>query len=378
VPEGRPRCGFLTTVTAPQVFRAQFPVLERVAYLNAGTEGPVPRQAADAVHVRVELETTHGRAGRVYFEGLMEIVADLRAAYAGVLGCDAHEVALTGSTTDGVNTVIAGLDLGPDDEILTSDEEHPGLLAPLGRARRRHGVKVRVVPFSQLADEVSSATRLIACSHVSWVSGRVVDAQALAGTGVPVLLDAAQALGAVPVDVRALGCDFYAASGQKWLCGPEGSGCLFVREDRLDELLVPWPGYGSLADPEHALELLPAAGVARFDHGFPAGVRCAWALASLQALGEAGWEWIHERAASLAAGLAARLADQGLDVWPRGRSTLVAWNVPDAEAEVQRMASAGFIVRSIPAFGLVRASVGAWSSEEELESLVKLAATAGR
>ena len=365
-------------MTEPRAFRAQFPVLERVAYLNAGTEGPVPRRAADAVHLRVELETTHGRAGRAYFDGLMELVADLRAAYAAVLGCGAHEVALTGSTTDGVNTVIAGLDLGPGDEVLTSEEEHPGLLAPLGRARRRHGIEVRVVPFSQIVAEVSSATRLIACSQVSWVSGRVVDARALAGTGVPVLLDAAQALGAVPVDVRALGCDYYAASGQKWLCGPEGSGCLFVREDRLEELLVPWPGYGSLADPKHALELAPAAGVARLDHGFPAGGRCAWALASLQALDEAGWEWIHDRAASLAARLAERLAGQGLEVWPRGRSTLVAWKVPDAEAEVKRMASAGFIVRSIPAFGLVRASVGAWSSEAELESLVKLAATAGR
>jgi L-cysteine/cystine lyase len=363
-------------VTEPQAFRAQFPVLERVAYLNAGTEGPVPRRAADAVHRRVELETTQGRSGRAYFDGLMEVAADLRAAYAEVLGCEPHEAALTGSTTDGVNTVLSGLELGPGDEVLTTDEEHPGLLAPLGLARRRHGIKVRVVPFSQIAAEVSGGTRLVACSHVSWVSGRIVDAQALAESDVPVLLDAAQALGAVPVDVRALGCDFYAASGQKWLCGPEGSGCLFVREDRLEELLVPWPGYGSLADPEHALEFLPAAGVARLDHGFAAGVRCAWALASLQALGQAGWGWIHDRAASLAAELADRLAGEGLDVWPRGRSTLVAWKVPDAEAEVKRMASAGFIVRSIPALGLVRASVGAWSSEEELESLVTLAATA--
>jgi len=366
-------------VTEPHAFREQFPVFENGAYLNAGTTGPVPRRAADAAHVRVELETSQGRGGRPYFEGLIALVGDLRAAYARVLGCRAREVALTGSTTDGVNTVLAGLRLGPDDEVLTSDEEHPGLLAPLGRARRRHGIKVRVVPFSQVADEVSGSTRLIACSHVSWVSGRVADVAALTATGVPLLLDAAQALGAVPVDVRSLGCDFYAASGQKWLCGPEGSGCLFVREDRLEELDVPWPWYASLSDPEQALEFVPAAGARRLDHGFPAGVRCAWALASLQVLDEAGWEWIHERAASLAARLAEQLAGHGLDVWPRGRSTLVAWKVADAQAEVQRLALAGFIVRSIPATGLVRASVGAWSSEAELESLVRLAAdTAGR
>jgi L-cysteine/cystine lyase len=209
---------------------------------------------------------------------------------------------------------------------------------------------------------------------VSWVSGRVADVAALKAIGPPVLLDAAQALGAIPVDVHALGCDFYAASGQKWLCGPEGSGCLYVRQDRLDELLVPWPGYGSVSDPEHALEFEPAEGVKRLDHGFPAGLRSAWALASLEVLSEAGWDWIQSRAASLAEWLAGRLAELGLVVGPRGRSTLVSWEAEDPRAEVERLAGEGFIVRSIPGAGLVRASVGAWSSEEELEGLAGLAA----
>jgi L-cysteine/cystine lyase len=361
-------------MTDPTTFRAQFPVLERMSYLNAGTEGPLPRQVVDVVGERIELEARDGRTGRPYFDSLMALAADLRAGYADVLGCDAAEIALTGSTTDGVNTVIGGLDLRAGDEILTTDEEHPGLLAPLGRARRRYGVTVKVVPFSELPAEVSGATRLIACSHVSWVGGRIMDVAALVASGVPVLLDAAQAIGAVAVDVRELGCDFYAASGQKWLCGPEGSGCLYVRADRLDELLVPWPGYGSLADPHQALEFEPAESAARLDHGFPAGMRSAWALASLGVFEAAGWPWVHERAASLAASVAERLAERGLDVAPRGRSTLVSWRAHDPEAEVARLAAAGIVVRSIPAFGLVRASVGAWSSEAELEELVRQAA----
>src|SRR5436309_2065727 len=105
-------------------FRSQFPVFERVAYLNAGTEGPVPQRAAEAVRTRIELELTQGRCGRPYFDELMGLAAQSRAGYAGLLGCTPDEVALTGSTTDGVNTVISGLDLGPEDEILTSDEEH--------------------------------------------------------------------------------------------------------------------------------------------------------------------------------------------------------------------------------------------------------------
>jgi selenocysteine lyase/cysteine desulfurase len=358
----------------PVAFRGQYPVFERVSYLNAGTEGPIPARAVEAVRGRISEEAERGRSGRGYIDSVIALAGELREEYARVLGCESAEVALTGSTTDGVNTVVGGLDLRPGDEILTTDEEHPGLLAPLGRARRRSGVSVRVVPFAELPHAVSPQTRLIACSHVSYVSGRMADVPALVSTGVPVLLDAAQALGAIPVDVRALGCDFYAASGQKWLCGPEGSGCLFVRPDRLDDLLIPWPGYSSVSDPENALEFEPAEGTARLDHGFPAGMRSAWALASLAVLAEAGWDWVHERAASLAHTLAERLADLGLEVAPRGRSTLVSWKAQDAADTVQKLAEAGMVVRSIPGRGLIRVSVGAWSSEEETESLAELAA----
>src|SRR5947199_356598 len=107
--------------------------------------------------------------------------------------------------------------------------------------RRRDGPGARTSSSSWIwprACRPASATRLVACSHVSWVSGQVVDASTLAASGAAVLLDAAQGIGAVPVDAYALGCDYYAASGQKWLCGPEGSGCLFVRAERLEELLV--------------------------------------------------------------------------------------------------------------------------------------------
>jgi L-cysteine/cystine lyase len=365
-------------VSDPQAFRAKFPVFEQVSYLNAGTEGPVPAAAAEAARRRIEFEARHGRSGKEFFQGLLEMAQSLRAAYARLLGCGPEDVALTGSTTDGVNTVLAGLDLQPGDEILTTDEEHPGLLAPLGQARRRNRVRVRVVPFERVAQEVSADTRLVACSHVSWISGQVIDAAALKASGASVLLDAAQAIGAIPVDIDRLGCDFYAASGQKWLCGPEGSGCLFIRKDKLDECSIPWPGYGSLADPQRPLEVEPAEGAARFDHGFPSGLRSAWALASLEVLDGPGWDWVHTRAAELARSLATSLRERGgVEVLPRGESTLVSWRMSDGRdpaEEVERLAAAGFVVRSIPQLGgLIRASVGAWCSEEELERLVAAA-----
>ena len=354
-------------------FRAQFPVLDEKSYLNAGTEGPLPQAAADAVRERIADETANGRCGAEYMTSIRDLADETRAAYARVLGADPSDVALTGSTTDGCNTILSGLDLRSGDRIVTSDEEHPGLLAPLGRLKAT-GVEVVVAPFAQIAEAVTPQTRLVACSHVSWVSGRVVDTEALTATGIPFLLDAAQGIGAVPVDVAALGCAFYAGSGQKWLCGPEGSGALYIRRDMLDELTTPWPWYLSLADPKDPLNSPPAEDAKRLDHGFPTGMRSAWALASLSVLESAGWEWVHTRAADLAAGLADQLAARGLQVGPRGRSTLVSWAVSDPDAEVARLAENGVVVRSILSHGLIRASVGAWSSEDELARLVDLAA----
>jgi selenocysteine lyase/cysteine desulfurase len=346
--------------------RAAFPVLERVAYLNAGTDGPVPLRSAEAAQRQIRHELENGRSGKAHFDVLIETAAKVRQKVAAPFGAPPDRIALTRSTTDGVNLVLSALDLGPGDEVLTSDEEHPGLLAPLGAGRRRRGYDVRVVPFTELASEVGPKTKLVACSHVSWVNGQVVDTAALAATPAQVLLDGAQGLGAVPVNAAVLGCDWYAASGQKWLCGPDGSGYLFSGTD----LDPPWPGYGSLEDPQHPLDFRVHPDARRLDLGLVPASMGAWALASLELFEEAGWDAVHERAAAMAARLAEMLADRGRKVAPRGRSTLVSWWSDDQEAEVERLAAAGVIVRHLPGRGLVRASVGAWSSEEDLERLV--------
>lgn len=356
-----------------EALRAEFPVLERVAYLNAGTSGPVPRRALEAVRAVLEREVSEGRADGPFFQQSMAQSDALRGRAASLLGCDVAEVALTGSTTDGVNAVLAGLDLRAGDEVLTSDEEHPGLTAPLAVARSRHGIAIRALPFDELAGAVTARTRLVACSHVSWVTGRVADVPALAAGGAPVLLDGAQGLGAVPIDVRALGCDFYAASGQKWLCGPNGSGYLYVRAERAAELAAPWPGYPTVADNADPLDPKLHADARRLDIGFMPAEHVAWALASLDVLAAPGLEVVQRRALALAEWLAARLAERGLRLAPRGASTLVSYEADDPKATVERLRGAGIVVRDLPGTPYVRASVGGWSSEDELDRLVALA-----
>jgi L-cysteine/cystine lyase len=353
--------------------RAQFPVLERYAYLNAGTNGPVPRRAFEAAEASLREQLEKGRSSGLWFARQIERIDELRGRVAALLGADQSDVALTGSTTDGINAVLHALSLDPGDEILTSDEEHPGVLAPLATARDTRGVSVREVPFDELPGEVSAETRVVVTSHVSWATGRVIDTAPLAASDALVVLDGAQGLGAVPVDVRALGCDFYAASGQKWLCGPGGMGYLYANPELVPGLHAPWSGYHALEFAEHAL--LPALqpDARRLTTGFPVPHHVEWSHAALDVLEETGFDAVHDAAIAAAERFAGLLRERAVEVAPRGTCTLVSFAVPDPEAFTQEAATQGLVIRFLPGRPWARASVGAWNTEEELERLAELA-----
>jgi selenocysteine lyase/cysteine desulfurase len=356
--------------------RAQFPVLERVAYLNAGTNGPVPRRAFDAAEASLREQLEHGRSSKPWFEHQVERIDLLRERAAGLLGATRADVAITGSTTDGINAVLHALDMGRGNEILTSDEEHPGVLGPIATARDTRGVSVRVVPFAELPGEVRPETRVVVTSHVSWATGRLMDTAPLAASGALLVLDGAQGLGAVPVDVRALGCDFYAASGQKWLCGPGGIGYLYANPELVPSLPAPWSGYHAMEWSEHALVPALQPDARRLTTGFPAPHHVEWSHASLDVLEEAGFDLVYARASELAERFAAMLRDRGVALAPRGPSTLVSFEVPDPETFAEQAADQRIVIRFLPGRPWARASVGAWNSEEELERLAELAASA--
>src|SRR6202043_541091 len=108
-------------------------------------------------------------------------------------------------------------------------------------------------PRATTPESIGPATRLVACCHVGWMSGSLAPA-ALARADVPVLFDGAQGIGAIPVDVTALACDAYAGAGQKWLCGPDGTGMLYVSARLRERIAVSRRGFGNLADPNAGLD----------------------------------------------------------------------------------------------------------------------------
>jgi L-cysteine/cystine lyase len=346
--------------------RAQFPVLEHTAYLNAGTDGPIPSAAVRAARAELDAELADGRV-RAHFERRFELLDALRAGYARVLGCALDDVAITTSTSDGIGRVLAGLDLGSDDEILTSDQEHPGLIGPLIAARRR-GAKVRAVPMRELADAVGPATTLVACSHVNWITGETAPAE-LAEVDAPVVLDGAQGVGAVPIDLQALGCAAYAASGQKWLCGADGTGMLYLAPAFRARVRMIAPGYLSFEDTSRGLESELRTEAQAW--GAPLSREAAaFSLGALNVLEAAGFSAVHRRAAELAAELAERLEAAGRRVVPRAATTLVSFEDPHPAETRVRLGEAGVAIRDLPGTPLLRASVGAWNDESDLERLL--------
>lgn len=352
----------------PAEFRARFPVFDRVAFLNAGSDGPLPRAAADAGREALAAAELDGRTIR-HFEARGELAGELREAYAQRLGCEAAEVSLTTSTSEGLAKVVAGFGLRPGDEVLTAEGEHPGLLGPLLAARDR-GVRVRTGPLATLADHVGPDTRMVCCSHVGWLGGEVADPR-LGDTGVPLVLDGAQGIGAVGVDVRALGCLAYAGAGQKWLCGADGTGMLFLDADRRDEVAALSPAYLAFTDPSAGLDSGLHADGRAYDTPALSRETLALSVAAHAELEAFGWDALFERAAGLAAGLAEELRARGRAVAPRGRTTLVAWEDPDPPATVGRLFDAGVVVRSLPGTPFVRAAVGAWNDQTDLDRLLE-------
>jgi selenocysteine lyase/cysteine desulfurase len=341
--------------------RALFPVLERVAYLNAGTNGPYATPTVEAVQAELDRQLAEGRSGQAFLDRAAELRTAVRERLAALVGVDASLVALTASTTDGCNIVVAGLDLGPDDEVVTTDAEHFGLLGPLHAS----GAKVVVVPPEPelILAAVGPRTRLLAVSHVIWTTGVMLPIDELRErAGVPILVDGAQSVGAVPVGVRR--ADFYTVSGQKWLCGPGETGGLYVADP--ERLRVARPSYLSQAEHGPDGSFVPRAGAERFEPNWSA----LPLLAGLAAAIDTAPEWRYDRAAAMASRCRELLAPV-VEVLPGG-ATLVAFRPPDGEstdAIVARLAEAGVVIRDLPGRNLLRASCGWWTDESDLQRL---------
>lgn len=356
--------------------RSELPVLSRAAYLNAGTFGPLPRCCAVAMHEEEARELANGRSGAAYWERTNELRQRAREGFGALIGSPADSIALTRSTTEGCAIAVGSLGLGPGDEIVTTDAEHFGLLGPLAASGARLEIaKVVARPAADALEAIESKigprTRLIALSHVSWVTGHLLPIADLCGRGIPILVDGAQAAGSIAVDAPGIGCDFYTVSGQKWPLGPDGTGALYVAPRFLESLHVPLPSHFGTTSREADGSFAPAPGARRFEPGaIPAPILAGLceSLAFASGRGPARFE----KALAMARHCRDALSRRVDVVTEPGHATLVSFRPRDeAAAVVQRLAERGVVVRDLPGFGWVRASIGFWTSEDDVERLAR-------
>ncbi len=318
------------------------------------------------MHAAESQGLAQGRGSLAAFEESTAHETALRESLAALINVPAENVLLTTSTTEGCNLVINGLELGPDDEVVTTDAEHPGLLLPLEAS----GVKIkkaRVTEFpasealEAITAEVTPATRLVALSHVLWLNGHVLPlADIKRVTGLPLLVDGAQAVGAIQVDASA--ADWYTVSGQKWLCGPETTGALYVADhESLKPRMKSY--FASVRTDATRLQ------VVHLGHPLVAGFRAAVADQP---------EWGFRRAAELVARCREALIAAGFEVRTEaGHGTLISFRVPGEPLEVVKAAyERGVVIRYLPD-GWLRASVGWWNDEGDIERLVEALKDAG-
>lgn len=374
--------------------REAMPATGDTVFLNTGTTGPLSTIAAEALQAGNSRELAQGRANLVEYKRLKETMDQLRGAIARLGRATAADIALTHHTTEGMNIAAHGLNWQPGDEIVTTDLEHPGGLLPLYVLRQRYGINIRLVELppgsssgeivARLEQAITPRTRLLVFSHVAWNTGERLPLTEIVGMGhhhhVLSLVDGAQSAGAIPLDLPGSGVDFYALPGQKWLCGPEGIGALYVRPDRLSLLAPTFAGYltmGTTGSYDLTGHFMPAADASRYEVGtvYRPGIRAM--LAHLTWLEqEIGWDWIYSRIAHLFEYARQSLTDlAGVEVItpPGFQAGLVTFALTgyDPARVMLKLAEEDIILRYIQQPYALRVSTGFYNTEADIDRLIE-------
>jgi L-cysteine/cystine lyase len=368
--------------------REALPATSAGIYLNTGSVGPMPAETHRAMTELADWELRVGRAGPDDVEDLQQRLDEARAVLGAITRAAPGAFAITHSTTEGMNIAGWALDWRAGDRVVTTRFEHIGGVGPLYTLRDRLGIELVMADLGDGGDDqrtmaaldaaIVPGTKLVSVSHVAWTTGARLPIDRIVGLahdrGALVAVDGAQAVGAIPVDLGALGADFYAIPAQKWLLGPEGIAALYVAPAVVDRARRTFAGHFSYDSYDLVGGATPRSDARRFEtSGFhrPSVAGMARSLAWLSMY--VGLDWVHLRGTTLARSAADRLAAiPGVEVvTPRERmATLVAFRIAgwSAQAAHEEVAKRSFaIIRTVPAIDALRASVGFFNTEDEID-----------
>ncbi len=405
-------------------YRQQFPALANKAYFNYGGQGPLPEPALEAIYAAYKRVQLGGPFSGEIGAWVAQEAMLTRRAIANELAVPPETIALTEDVTVGCNIALWGIDWHPGDHLLLSDCEHPGIIASVMELQRRFNIEVSVCPLAAtlnqgdavavIANYLQPNTRLLVISHILWNTGQVLPLTEIVkvchegyeppltppcqGGGqeefplissggqeellatkkkVRVLVDAAQSVGVLPLNLIESGVDFYAFTGHKWWCGPEGLGGLYVSADALADLQPVFIGWRGIVTDANAKPIGLKPGAQRYEiatSAYPlyAGLRSAIAL-------QHEWGTIEERYAEIC-----RLSKY---LWEclseishvqclrtsAPEAGLVSFRVTNGMAHkklVDLLEKQGIMVRTILNPDCVRACVHYFTTEAEIDKLV--------
>jgi selenocysteine lyase/cysteine desulfurase len=360
--------------------RSQFNILDGMTFMNNGTEGPVPRAVVDAneKYFREIAENPSNNYRREEVDAVRRVVAKF-------VNANPDEIALTRSTTEGMNLFAHGLDWKAGDEVIYCDHEHGGGIGPYTTLSRRIGLKPVVIKIPSPPESVDQMvglyekaiaprTRVIMVSHMTYVTGLITPVKELADLaqrrGLLISVDGAHPLGMMDLDLKALNVHHYAAAGQKWLMCGTGTGVCYVRRDIQDRI---WPLMGPPGDPNDGAKRYEAFG----QRDVPSVLGMTAAVDLQNAIGKAN---IEARVRWLSARLRAGLAQvPGVRLWtsedPKFAAGLTLFSVRDIPMEnIQKaiLARDRIYIRTMTTGNLnaVRAATHIYNMPAEVDQLI--------
>jgi len=368
--------------------RNAFPLTRERTYFNNGTFGPSPTPVVEAIKSSIDTVYTSGEYGSI---------EDTREHIAAFVKVKTEEISLTHNTTEGINIVTWGLPLKSGDEVI-SRHEHVGNALPWLNRARLHGIVLKTFEPALTADGnlmiirnmITARTRVIAIPHITCTTGLVFPVQEIAALArsknIFTAIDGAHGAGTLNLDLKALGCDFYATSCHKWMLGPSGTGFLYVREALLDTLQTYF--VGAHADTGWDMQVNPvvlkgyAPTAHRYDFGSQSTPLYTGVSEAINFLEAIGMRKIEERVRELSTHLQQQLLTLGSKIEmltpqePESRLSMISFRIQGMDfTEFNTLASKNkFRIRMVPESGLnaLRISTHIYNSYDEIDRFFAL------
>lgn len=372
-----------------KAIRNQFPLSSSRVYMNNGTMGPMPFPVLTATqNTLADLARTGEYNGWEF----------ARKSIAGLIHAEEAEISLTHNTTEGINIITWGVPLKKGDEVILTSHEHVGNALPWINRMRLHGIVLKTFEPAQTAAEnlnrinelISKKTRMIAVPHILCTTGTLMPVKEIAKLGrdknILTMIDGAHGPGAMPLNMKDIGCDFYASCTHKWLCGPSGTGFLYIRKELLDTVQAYW--VGGYSDKGFDITAHPPTfegyvdNAHRFDFATQNAALYNGVEKAVEFMNEIGLERVQARIRGLAKYLQDKLLsmpDKMEMLTPTeetSRSMMVGFRLKNMDYQefVEFALKGGFRIRMVPESGLnsVRVSTHIYNNEDEIDRFAEI------